>query len=69
LESIQSKYKTIQNYLKNFSFSEFDEYGIHSIVLDNYIKSCAGYSVITYLLGKIKKKFLKIKKKRYIFIF
>merc|ERR1712042_318204 len=26
-------------------------YGIQSDVMDNYVKSCAGYCVITYLLG------------------
>ena len=28
-----------------------DTYGIHPQVMDTYIKSCAGYCVITYLLG------------------
>ncbi|RKP12250.1 kinase-like domain-containing protein, partial [Piptocephalis cylindrospora] len=31
--------------------SSMDSYGVSPSVMDNYVKSCAGYCVITYLLG------------------
>ncbi|KAI3647824.1 hypothetical protein MP228_008045 [Amoeboaphelidium protococcarum] len=36
---------------KMTSFSSLDAYGIDPVVFDNYVKSCAGYCVITYILG------------------
>ncbi|XP_076053263.1 phosphatidylinositol 3-kinase 59F isoform X2 [Oratosquilla oratoria] len=42
---------TIQNFFRQHAPSETGPYGISSEVMDNYIKSCAGYCVITYLLG------------------
>ena len=29
----------------------FNDLGIHNSIMDNYVKSLAGYTVITYLLG------------------
>ncbi|XP_074649742.1 phosphatidylinositol 3-kinase catalytic subunit type 3-like isoform X2 [Tubulanus polymorphus] len=42
---------SIQNYFRKHSPSENGPYGIAPEVMDNYVKSCAGYCVITYLLG------------------
>ncbi|XP_078606868.1 phosphatidylinositol 3-kinase catalytic subunit type 3-like [Branchiostoma floridae x Branchiostoma japonicum] len=42
---------TILNYLRKHSPSEKGPYGISQEVMDTYVKSCAGYCVITYLLG------------------
>lgn len=41
----------IQNFFRKHVPSETGPYGIASEVMDTYIKSCAGYCVITYLLG------------------
>ncbi|KAL7275774.1 Phosphatidylinositol (PI) 3-kinase [Rhizina undulata] len=38
-------------YLKKGFPDETQEYGVKAEVMDNYVKSCAGYCVITYLLG------------------
>ncbi|XP_071166399.1 phosphatidylinositol 3-kinase catalytic subunit type 3-like isoform X3 [Mytilus edulis] len=42
---------TIHNFLKKHAPMEGAVYGISPEVIDNYIKSCAGYCVVTYLLG------------------
>ncbi|KAK3601062.1 hypothetical protein CHS0354_029288 [Potamilus streckersoni] len=42
---------SIQNYFRKHAPSENSPYGISPEVMDNYIKSCAGYCVVTYLLG------------------
>ncbi|XP_064619117.1 phosphatidylinositol 3-kinase catalytic subunit type 3-like [Lineus longissimus] len=42
---------SIQNFFRKHSPSENGPYGISPEVMDNYIKSCAGYCVVTYLLG------------------
>ncbi|CAG0888172.1 unnamed protein product [Cyprideis torosa] len=42
---------SIQNFLRKHHPSESGPYGISAEVLGNYIRSCAGYSVLTYLLG------------------
>ncbi|XP_042237870.1 phosphatidylinositol 3-kinase catalytic subunit type 3-like [Homarus americanus] len=41
----------IQNFFRKYAPSETAAYGIAPEVMDTYIKSCAGYCVITYLLG------------------
>jgi hypothetical protein len=41
----------IQEYLRYHNPSEYDEFGICENTMDIFIKSSAGYSVITYLLG------------------
>jgi phosphatidylinositol 3-kinase len=48
---ILKKEGTLQNYLRKYNPSETGPYGIKPEVMDNYVKSCAGYCVITYLLG------------------
>nr|XP_006823983.1 PREDICTED: phosphatidylinositol 3-kinase catalytic subunit type 3-like [Saccoglossus kowalevskii] len=42
---------SIQNFFRKHSPSDSGPYGINTDVMDTYIKSCAGYCVITYLLG------------------
>jgi len=41
----------IQEYLRSFGYSAEDPYCIEKSVMDTYVKSCAGYFVITYILG------------------
>lgn len=41
----------ILNFFRNVAPCETGPYGISSEVMDTYIRSCAGYCVITYLLG------------------
>ncbi|KAK3732085.1 hypothetical protein RRG08_026470 [Elysia crispata] len=45
-----SKEKAIQKFLRQHNPSETGPYGIAAEVMDNYLKSCAGYCVMTYLL-------------------
>nr|QFR39795.1 phosphatidylinositol 3-kinase catalytic subunit [Azumapecten farreri] len=42
---------SIQNFFRKHAPAEGAPYGISPEVMDNYVKSCAGYSVITYVLG------------------
>lgn len=41
----------IQNFFRKHAPSEKGPYGISAEVMDTYVKSCAGYCVITYILG------------------
>ena len=41
----------IQDYLRSCAYDPDDSYMIRKDVMDTYVKSCAGYCVITYLLG------------------
>jgi len=41
----------IQNYLRHYNPSTTGPFGISGEVIDNYVRSCAGYSIICYLLG------------------
>jgi Phosphatidylinositol 3- and 4-kinase len=41
----------IQDFLRNVAYDASAPYFIRRDVMDTYIKSCAGYSVITYILG------------------
>ncbi|RQM07133.1 hypothetical protein DH86_00003481 [Scytalidium sp. 3C] len=53
LQSISSKHKgnPVQAYLKYNNPDDKAPYGIRKEALDIFVKSCAGYCVITYLLG------------------
>lgn len=51
---------SIHNFFRKHNPCESGPYGIIPETMDTYIKSCAGYCVITYLLGKQLKK-VKIK--------
>ncbi|XP_053672857.1 phosphatidylinositol 3-kinase catalytic subunit type 3 [Anopheles nili] len=42
---------SIHNYFRKFNPFETGPFGIVPEIMDTYIKSCAGYCVITYLLG------------------
>lgn len=42
---------SIQNYFRKLKPNESKPYGIEQDIMENYVKSCAGYCVITYLLG------------------
>lgn len=42
---------TIQNFFRKHHPNENGPYGISADIMDTYVKSCAGYCVITYLLG------------------
>ncbi|XP_055372402.1 phosphatidylinositol 3-kinase catalytic subunit type 3-like [Condylostylus longicornis] len=42
---------TIRTYLRYYNPSKSGPFGIQANVIKNFVKSCAGYCVITYLLG------------------
>ncbi|KAE8745182.1 Phosphatidylinositol 3-kinase catalytic subunit type 3 [Frankliniella occidentalis] len=42
---------SIQNFFRKHHFVESAPYGIQPEIIDNYVRSCAGYCVITYILG------------------
>ncbi|KAM3938265.1 phosphatidylinositol 3-kinase catalytic subunit type 3 isoform 2-T2 [Leptodactylus fuscus] len=42
---------SIQNFFRKHAPNEKGPYGISPEVMDTYVKSCAGYCVITYILG------------------
>ncbi|XP_065885169.1 phosphatidylinositol 3-kinase catalytic subunit type 3-like [Dysidea avara] len=48
---VLSKYRNIQTYLRQCAPAKDAPYGIRPDVMENYLKSCAGYCVITYLLS------------------
>jgi len=48
---LYKKDNPIQNFLRDGSFDPDAPYWIEREVMDNYVKSCAGYCVATYLLG------------------
>uniref|UniRef100_A0A4W4EMJ0 Phosphatidylinositol 3-kinase catalytic subunit type 3 n=1 Tax=Electrophorus electricus TaxID=8005 RepID=A0A4W4EMJ0_ELEEL len=41
----------IQSFFRKYAPSDKGPYGISAEVMDTYVKSCAGYCVITYILG------------------
>lgn len=44
---------SIHNFFRKHHPSENSAYGIKPEIMDTYIKSCAGYCIITYLLGTL----------------
>jgi len=44
-------YKNIQTFFRQYGPLKNAPYGINPEIMDTYVKSCAGYCVITYLLG------------------
>ncbi|XP_057950017.1 phosphatidylinositol 3-kinase, root isoform [Malania oleifera] len=51
LAQILSEHRSIVSYLQKFHPDEDGPFGITATCLETFIKSCAGYSVITYILG------------------
>lgn len=51
LAQILQEHRSIINYLQKFHPDEHGPFGITASCLETFIKSCAGYSVITYILG------------------
>ncbi|GLU21630.1 hypothetical protein SLE2022_377590 [Rubroshorea leprosula] len=51
LAQIISEHRSIISYLQKFHPDEHGPFGITASCLETFIKSCAGYSVITYILG------------------
>ncbi|KAJ5562693.1 C2 calcium/lipid-binding domain CaLB [Penicillium sp. DV-2018c] len=51
LSAASAKYKSILAYLQTNNPDENEPLGVRKEAMDTYIKSCAGYCVITYLLG------------------
>ncbi|KAL4750928.1 hypothetical protein BDW72DRAFT_213115 [Aspergillus terricola var. indicus] len=51
LSAVSAKYKTVLAYLKANNPDDNEPLGVRKETMDTYIKSCAGYCVITYLLG------------------
>ncbi|KAL4788684.1 kinase-like domain-containing protein [Aspergillus varians] len=51
LSAVSAKYKTVLAYLKANNPDANEPLGVRKETMDTYIKSCAGYCVITYLLG------------------
>ncbi|KAI6694834.1 hypothetical protein NL676_022544 [Syzygium grande] len=51
LAQILSEHRSIISYLQKFHPDEHGPFGITATCLDTFIKSCAGYSVITFILG------------------
>ncbi|KAJ5176670.1 Phosphatidylinositol 3-kinase [Penicillium canariense] len=51
LSAASAKYRSILTYLKEHNPDDNEPLGVRKEAMDTYIKSCAGYCVITYLLG------------------
>lgn len=51
LAEVRATEGSIQNFFRRYAPSPDSLYGIMPEVMDTYVRSCAGYCVITYLLG------------------
>lgn len=50
-DQVLAEHKTIVNYFQQFHPDEDGPFGISSSCLETFVKSCAGYCVIMYILG------------------
>lgn len=50
-DNIRSFVTLFQECLRSFRPSPSGPFGIETEVVENYIRSCAGYSIICYILG------------------
>ncbi|KAJ7556482.1 hypothetical protein O6H91_05G085500 [Diphasiastrum complanatum] len=50
-DEVLSEHKTIVGYLQQFHPDEAGPFGISATCLETFVKSCAGYCVIMYILG------------------
>ncbi|CUM63192.1 uncharacterized protein PRCAT00000761001 [Priceomyces carsonii] len=48
---LNSSQESLKQLIKRPQHTISSDLGVSSVVMDNYVKSCAGYCVITYLLG------------------
>jgi phosphatidylinositol 3-kinase len=44
-------YNPIQAFLRHHNPAENEEFGVRAEVMQTFLRSCAGYSVISYILG------------------
>mmetsp|Transcript_22427 Transcript_22427/g.21664 ORF Transcript_22427/g.21664 Transcript_22427/m.21664 type:complete len:1144 (+) Transcript_22427:175-3606(+) len=51
ISAILKEYKSILNFLRFYNSNKYDTYGISSVVIDTFIKSCAASCVVSYILG------------------
>lgn len=51
LAEVRANEGSIQNFFRHYAPSPDSPFGISPEVMDTYVRSCAGYCVITYLLG------------------
>lgn len=51
ISAILRNHGSITNFLKIHNPEENGPYGISSVAMDTFVRSCAGYAVITYILG------------------
>ena len=51
LSGVLAKYGNIQSFLRDNHFDPNAKYNIAPDVITNFVRSCAGYCVVTYILG------------------
>jgi phosphatidylinositol 3-kinase len=51
ISAILKNHSTLANYLRIHNPDDSGPYGISSIAMETFVRSCAGYAVITYILG------------------
>lgn len=52
LSKVLSEYsRDIKSFFRQYHADRTGPFGVKAQVMDNYVKSCAGYCVVTYLLG------------------